>query len=66
MNVNAHPRCGSGEFGIQESGKSSDEPDRRKGTDRSLPVSTTSFSPSEDMGGSGGKRDVADQTIRGR
>jgi hypothetical protein len=67
MKINAYPRCGSGDFGVQGSGKSSDELDKRKGTDRSLPASMISFNPSEDMEGvtSERKRDVADETIPG-
>jgi hypothetical protein len=51
MKINAHPRCGPGDFGVQGSGKSSHEPDKRKGTDRSFPASMISFNPSEDMEG---------------
>jgi hypothetical protein len=51
----------------ESKGQVSPAMNRRKGedTDRSLPASMISFSPSEDMGGSERKRDLGDETIPG-
>jgi hypothetical protein len=65
MKTNAYFPCGSGDSGFKRSGKSSHEPDRRNGTDKSLPASMISFNPVEDMGGER-ERDLADETITRR
>jgi hypothetical protein len=51
MKTNAYLHCGPGDFEVQGSGGPNHELGRRKGTDRSFPVSMISFNLSEDMEG---------------
>ena len=51
IKIDAHPRCGTGNLGVQGSGKSTNEPGDRRETHMSLPRSIISFNSSEDIEG---------------
>jgi hypothetical protein len=51
MKTDAHPRCGTGDSGVQSSEKSTHEPGKRKETYRLLPTSVISFNAAEDIEG---------------
>ena len=49
MKVDAYPPHGTGDFGVQRSGKATHDADERKGTHSSRPASIISFNPLEDI-----------------
>ena len=51
MKTDAHPYCGTGNFGAQRLNKPTHEPDKRKGAHISWPASIISFNTSEDIEG---------------
>ena len=64
MKIDAYPLCGTGDFGVQRSGKSTGEPGDGRETHISLPRSIISFNSSEDIEGER-KRDPPDETAEG-